>query len=403
MGTTVATNALLERKGERTLLVITAGFADALRIAYQNRPRLFARHIVLPELLYERVVEIDERVDGRGRGAAAARRQRTRAAALQRRLRRRHPLGRDRADARLPLSRARAALAALAREIGFTQVSRQPRGQPADEARRPRRHDRGRRLSLADPAPLCRCRSPRDCGRGARCLFMQSNGGLAAAHALPGQGRDSLRPGRRHRRHGADGRRRAGFDRVIGFDMGGTSTDVSHYAGEYERRFETVVAGVRLRAPMMNIHTVAAGGGSICRFDGARFRVGPESAGADPGPACYRRGGPLTVTDCNVMVGKLQPEFFPRGVRPAAATSRSTRTKCAAVRGARRARSSARPARRTARTSRRGLPRHRRRQHGECHQADLDRSAATTSRRTRSCASAAPAGSTPAWSPMRWA
>ncbi len=313
MGTTVATNALLERKGERTLLVITQGFADALRIGYQNRPKLFARHIVLPEQLNERVVEVDERVTSEGevlrspdpacvRGdLAAAYAAGIRAAAIVLLHGYRHP-----AHERL--------VADLAREVGFTQISVSHRVSPLMKL-----------VSRGDTTVMDAYLSP-ILGRyvaevaaeleGVRLLFMQSNGGLVDAHRF--QGKDAILSGPAG---GIVGAVRtagmAGFDKIIGFDMGGTSTDVSHYAGEYERRFETVVAGVRLRAPMMYIHTVAAGGGSICFFDGARYRVGPESAAAVPGPACYRNGGPLTVTDCNVMLGKLQPEFFPRVFGPA--------------------------------------------------------------------------------------
>ncbi|MEJ0040171.1 MAG: hydantoinase B/oxoprolinase family protein [Gammaproteobacteria bacterium] len=308
MGTTVATNALLERKGDRTLLAITRGFADALRIGDQKRPRLFDRHIVLPSQLYERVIEVEERVTALGGVRIAL----------------------DAAQARRALENAFAdgihsvaivlmhgyrypaheqQLAAIARDVGFTRVSTS--------------HEASRLMKLigrgdttvvdAYVSPILRRRVDalaRALGPQVRLSFMQSNGGLAAASAF--QGKDAILSGPAGGIVGmARAATQAGFDRVIGFDMGGTSTDVSHYAGQYERSYETVIAGVRLRAPMMNIHTIAAGGGSICRFDGARFRVGPESAGADPGPACYRRGGPLTVTDCNVMVGKLQPAFFP--------------------------------------------------------------------------------------------
>jgi 5-oxoprolinase (ATP-hydrolysing) len=308
MGTTVATNALLERKGDRTLLAITRGFADALRIGDQKRPRLFDRHIVLPTQLYERVIEIEERVLASGTVRVALDENPARE-----RLREAFDAG-IRSVAivlmhgyRYPAHEQR--LAEIARDIGFTRVSTS--------------HETSRLMKLvgrgdttvvdAYVSPILRRRVDalaRALGPQVRLSFMQSNGGLAAASAF--QGKDSILSGPAG---GIVGMARvatqAGFERAIGFDMGGTSTDVSHYTGEYERCFETVVAGVRLRAPMMNIHTIAAGGGSICRFDGARFRVGPESAGADPGPACYRRGGPLTVTDCNVMVGKLQPAFFP--------------------------------------------------------------------------------------------
>ena len=308
MGTTVATNALLERKGDRVLLAITRGFADALRIGDQRRPRLFDRHIVLPSQLHERVVEIEERVTASGTVHIAL----DEAHARKR-------LEEGFADGirsvaivlmhgyRYPAHERR--LAEIARDIGFTHISTS--------------HETSRLMKLvargdttvvdAYVSPILRRRVDalaRALGPQVRLSFMQSSGGLAAASAF--QGKDAILSGPAGGIVGmASAATQAGLDRVIGFDMGGTSTDVSHYAGEYERCFETVVAGVRLRAPMMSIHTIAAGGGSICRFDGARFRVGPESAGADPGPACYRRGGPLTVTDCNVMVGKLQPEFFP--------------------------------------------------------------------------------------------
>jgi 5-oxoprolinase (ATP-hydrolysing) len=307
MGTTVATNALLERKGERTLLVITRGFADQLRIAYQNRPKLFARHIVLPELLYERVVEVDERVTAEGEvlrapDLAAARRDLEAAFAAGIRSAAIVLLHGYRWTAHERL------VAALAREIGFTQVSVSHEVSPLMKM-----VGRGDTTVVdAYLSPILRRyvdQVAAETGE-ARLLFMQSNGGLVDAHRF--QGKDAILSGPAGGIVGAAKTAEiGGFERIIGFDMGGTSTDVSHYAGEYERRFETVVAGVRMRAPMMHINTVAAGGGSICSFDGARFRVGPESAGANPGPACYRRGGPLTVTDCNVMLGKLQPRFFP--------------------------------------------------------------------------------------------
>ncbi|MBO9708758.1 MAG: hydantoinase B/oxoprolinase family protein [Caulobacter sp.] len=308
MGTTVATNALLERKGEPTVLAITKGHADALRIGYQARPKLFDRNIVKPEALYARVVEIDERVavDGgvlRPLDEAAARGD----------LRAAFEAG-FRAVAIVLMHGFRftdheARVAAIAREIGFTQVSVSHEVSPLMKL-----VGRGDTTVVdAYLSPILRRYVDRVAGalgRETRLLFMQSNGGLTDARAF--RGKDAILSGPAG---GVVGMARtageAGFDRVIGFDMGGTSTDVCHYAGEYERAYETVVAGVRMRAPMMNIHTVAAGGGSICTFDGARFRVGPESAGANPGPACYRRGGPLTVTDCNVMLGKLSPDFFP--------------------------------------------------------------------------------------------
>ncbi len=307
MGTTVATNALLERKGERTVLAITEGFGDQLRIGTQNRPDIFARHIVLPSQLYERVVEIPERLCADG--------------SVER------PL--DLAAARAGLAAAFAAgirscavvllhgyrnpiherqVAALARDIGFAQVSVSHRVSPLMKL-----VGRGDTTVVdAYLSPILRryVTQVADALSGIRLMFMQSNGGLTDARSF--EGKDAILSGPAGGVVGAvRTARMAGFDRIIGFDMGGTSTDVSHYAGEFERSFETQVAGVRLRAPMMDIHTVAAGGGSICRFDGTRFRVGPESAGANPGPACYRRGGPLTVTDCNVMIGKLRPNLFP--------------------------------------------------------------------------------------------
>jgi 5-oxoprolinase (ATP-hydrolysing) len=307
MGTTVATNALLERKGERTLLVTTRGFRDALRIAYQNRPRLFDRHIVLPELLYERVVEAQERVGADGEVV--------------------QPL--DEAALRQQLDDARAAgiaacaivfmhgwrypaheqaAARLARAAGFAQVSVSSEVSPLMKF--VARGD----TTVVDAylSPILRRYVEQVAAQmpGVRLFFMQSSGGLTEAHRF--QGKDAILSGPAG---GIVGMVRTavagGHARVIGFDMGGTSTDVSHYAGEFERAFETQVAGVRMRAPMMSIHTVAAGGGSIIAFDGARLRVGPESAGANPGPASYRRGGPLATTDANVMLGKIQPAFFP--------------------------------------------------------------------------------------------
>ena len=307
MGTTVATNALLERRGEPTTLAITAGLGDALRIGYQHRPDIFARHIVLPEMLYADVVEIDERVRADG--------------AVERPI----DLHRARTDLQGSLARGNRALAivlmhgyrhhahelalaGLADELGFAQISVSHQVSPLMKL-----------VSRGDTTVVDAYLSPilrRYVDRLARALgdvrlmFMQSNGGLVDAHLF--QGKDAILSGPAG---GIVGGVRvaelAGYGRIITFDMGGTSTDVAHYAGAYERTFESEAAGVRLRAPMMAIHTVAAGGGSILTFDGARFRVGPESAGANPGPACYRRSGPLTVTDANLMVGKLHPHFFP--------------------------------------------------------------------------------------------
>jgi 5-oxoprolinase (ATP-hydrolysing) len=308
MGTTVATNALLERKGEPTALAITRGFRDALRIAYQNRPRLFDRHIVLPELLYSHVAEIDERIGAHGEVLTPLDEAATRAALQQ---------AFDSGLRSLAIvfmhgyrySAHEAAAARIAREIGFTQVSVSHEASPMMKL--VARGD----TTVVDAylSPLLRRYVDQVAGElpGVNLHFMQSNGGLTDARAF--QGKDSILSGPAG---GIVGMVRAsqlaGFARVIGFDMGGTSTDVSHFSGEFERVFDTQVAGVRVRAPMMSIHTVAAGGGSILHFDGSRYRVGPDSAGANPGPASYRRGGLLAVTDCNVMLGRIQPQHFPR-------------------------------------------------------------------------------------------
>nr|AIA15483.1 Hydantoinase/oxoprolinase [uncultured bacterium] len=363
MGTTVATNALLERKGEPTLLVTTRGFRDALRIGYQARPKIFAKHIIKPDVLFDRVIEVDERV----RADGTVERELNLAVVLS-------ALAEAKSDGfnavaivfmhayRYPEHELK--VAELARELGFAQVSVSHRispliklvgrgdttvvdaylspilrkyvGQLAEElgstspspggggsaAKQPGWGERQKKditptrvASLRDLPPTG---GGKESGteRSPRLMFMMSSGGLTAADLL--QGKDAILSGPAG---GVVGMARtgeeAGFDKLIGFDMGGTSTDVSHYNGEYERAFETEVAGVRMRAPMMLIHTVAAGGGSILHYDGARFRVGPDSAGANPGPACYRRGGPLAVTDANVMVGKLLPDFFPRIFGPA--------------------------------------------------------------------------------------
>ena len=314
MGTTVATNALLERKGEPTLLVTTRGFRDALRIAYQNRPRLFDRNIVLPELLYTEVIEAQERLSAQGevlqpldeaslRGdllAAYGRGLRSVAIVFMHGYR---YTGHELAAKR------------IAKETGFTQVSTSFETSPMMKF-----VSRGDTTVVdAYLSPILRRYVEQVAGEmpGVKLFFMQSSGGLTDAHAF--QGKDAILSGPAG---GIVGMARtaalAGHDKVIGFDMGGTSTDVSHYAGEFEREFETQVAGVRMRAPMMSIHTVAAGGGSILEFDGSRFRVGPQSAGANPGPASYRRGGPLAVTDANVMTGKIQPRYFPKVFGPGA-------------------------------------------------------------------------------------
>jgi 5-oxoprolinase (ATP-hydrolysing) len=325
MGTTVATNALLERKGERTLLVTTAGFRDALRIGYQARPKIFAKQIIKPEMLFERVIEVGERVRADGvvecepdlarvrRDLQTAFDDGLRAVAIVFMHAYRFPAHEQR-------------VAALAREIGFPQVSVSHEVSPLIKL-----VGRGdttvvdaylspilRRYVAQVAGELARTPDPQDAhsaatkdASGGKLMFMMSSGGLTAAELF--QGKDAILSGPAGGVVSmAQTGREAGFNRLIGFDMGGTSTDVSHFDGEYERAFETEVAGVRMRAPMMLIHTVAAGGGSILHYDGARFRVGPDSAGANPGPKCYRRGGPLAVTDANVMVGKLMPEFFPK-------------------------------------------------------------------------------------------
>ena len=345
MGTTVATNALLERKGDRVVLAITQGFKDALRIGYQNRPDIFALQIVLPEMLYEEVIEIAERYTATGEEL--------------------HPVNQPQAKQAFPAAFDRGirscaivfmhsynypqhelAVAAIAKEIGFTQISvshqvspliklvsrgdttvvdaylspilrryvNQVRGYLFGAALGEEVGAQGLRPSVAKG--LSPAREDRgdeeDEGRYlTQLMFMQSNGGLVDANIF--RGKDSILSGPAGGIVGAVKTcEMAGIKKIISFDMGGTSTDVSHYAGEYERRFETEVAGVRLRSPMMSIHTVAAGGSSILHFDGSRYLVGPDSAGANPGAACYGRGGALTITDCNVMVGKLQPEFFPK-------------------------------------------------------------------------------------------
>ncbi len=308
MGTTVATNALLERKGEATALLTTRGFRDQLRIGYQDRPKIFARHIVLPELLYAQVREVHERIGAHG-DVLVPLDERETSEALQ-------SLWAQglRCIAIVFMHGYRytqheRAAARIARGLGYTQVSVSHEVSPLMKF-----------VSRGDTTVVDAYLSPilrRYVGQvaaelpGVRLQFMQSSGGLVDAGAF--QGKDAVLSGPAA---GIVGMVRtavdAGHDRLIGFDMGGTSTDVSHFAGQFERSFETQVAGVRMRAPMMSIHTVAAGGGSILHFDGARYRVGPLSAGANPGPAAYRRGGPLTVTDCNVMLGILQPDYFPQ-------------------------------------------------------------------------------------------
>ena len=312
MGTTVATNALLERQGEPTLLVINEGFGDALRIGYQNRPDLFALDIQLPEQLYCRTLEVAGRIDAGGKelksldddcartGLQAAYDAGLRSAAIVFMHGYRFP-GHEQQ------------VAAIAAEIGFTQISVSHEVSPLMKL-----VSRGDTTVVdAYLSPILRRYVDRVADRlgDAPLMFMQSNGGLTDAHRF--RGKDSILSGPAGGVVGAVGTAAmAGYDKIIGFDMGGTSTDVSHYAGEFERALETQVAGVRLRSPIMQIHTVAAGGGSILHFDGARFRVGPDSAGANPGPACYGKGGPLTVTDANVVLGRIQPIHFPKVFGP---------------------------------------------------------------------------------------
>ena len=312
MGTTVATNALLERKGDRVVLAITQGFKDALRIGYQNRPDIFALQITLPEMLYEQVIEVEERYNAQGKELRPVNVRQVRQD-----LQAAFDLG-IRSCAIVLMHSYRyphheREVAKVAEQIGFTQISVSHQVSPlikfvsrgdttvVDAYLSPilRRYvNRVRNNLNSDPTST-------------KLMFMQSNGGLVDADLF--KGKDSILSGPAGGIVGAVKTcTMAGLQKIISFDMGGTSTDVGHYAGAYERSFETEVAGVRLRSPMMSIYTVAAGGGSILYFDGSRYRVGPESAGAKPGPACYGRGGPLTVTDCNVMMGKLQPEFFPQ-------------------------------------------------------------------------------------------
>ena len=319
MGTTVATNALLERKGDRVLFLATRGFRDALRLAWQARPDIFAKKIVLPEQLYERVIEIDERVLADGTVERPLDLASARAAILSARA--------DGIDAvAIAFMHAWAfpeherAVEAFCRKAGFAQVSASHSVSPL--VKYVARGD----TAVADAylSPILRRYVERvrgelargSAGDGPRLLFMMSSGGLTSAELF--QGKDAILSGPAGGVVGmAETAQMAGFGRTIGFDMGGTSTDVAHFDGDYERTFDAIVAGVRIRAPMMRIHTVAAGGGSVLKFEQGRYRVGPQSAGANPGPAAYRRGGPLTVTDANVLLGKLQPDLFPAIFGPA--------------------------------------------------------------------------------------
>ena len=308
MGTTVATNALLERKGNPCVLITTKGFHDALRIGYQTRPDLFSRQIVLPDLLYEEVIEIDQRHSAHGEVL----RELDYDAAYES-LKNVYDSG-IHACAIVFMHGYRfheheKIVAQIAHEIGYTQISTSHETSPLMKL-----VGRGDTTVVdAYLSPVLRRYVDQVASelKGVRLMFMQSNGGLTDAYRF--QGKDSILSGPAGGIVGAvETSKIAGFDKIISFDMGGTSTDVSHYAGEYERAYDTFVAGVRIRSPIMRIHTVAAGGGSILKFDGLKYRVGPDSAGANPGPACYRRNGPLTITDCNLILGRLQPEYFPK-------------------------------------------------------------------------------------------
>ncbi|USG59681.1 hydantoinase B/oxoprolinase family protein [Sneathiella marina] len=319
MGTTVATNALLERKGDRTLYVTSQGFGDALRIGYQSRPRIFDLDIKLPELLYEQVIEAEERIDAHGTILVSLNKKTLKAKMISA-----YEQGiRSIAIAFMhgyKYTEHEVQAAEIAEQIGFTQISTSHAVSPLIKL-----IARGDTTMVdAYLSPILRryVNQVKDelgmseaSENNPRLMFMQSNGGLTDASLF--QGKDAILSGPAG---GVVGMTRtaamSNLTKLIGFDMGGTSTDVTHYEGNYERSFETEVAGVRMRAPMMHIHTVAAGGGSILQFDGSRYRVGPESAGANPGPACYRRGGRLAVTDCNVMLGKIQPEYFPKVFGP---------------------------------------------------------------------------------------
>jgi 5-oxoprolinase (ATP-hydrolysing) len=307
MGTTVATNALLERKGDRLVLLITKGFKDALRIGYQNRPDIFARKIILPSMLYESVVEIDARYDAQGNELKPVDTQQVRqdlqavyqtginccAIVLMHGYRYTHH---------------ELQVAEIAREVGFTQISISHQVSPLMKL-----VSRGDTTVVdAYLTPILRRYVERITYQlpDTQLMFMKSDGGLVSAADF--QGKDSILSGPAGGIVGAvETSERAGFERIVTFDMGGTSTDVAHYAGEYERELNSEIAGARMRVPVLAIHTIAAGGGSILAFDGATYRVGPESGGSNPGPACYRRGGELTVTDANVMLGKIQPQYFP--------------------------------------------------------------------------------------------
>ncbi|BAY96433.1 hydantoinase/oxoprolinase [Tolypothrix tenuis PCC 7101] len=307
MGTTVATNALLERKGDRVVLLITKGFKDALRIGYQNRPDIFALHIVLPTMLYEEVIEVDERYDAQGNELTAVN-----LAQVKQDLQAVYNTG-IRSCAIVLMHSDRypnheQQVYQIAQEIGFTQISVSHQVSPLMKL-----VSRGDTTVVdAYLTPILRRYVNQVASQlpGVRLMFMKSDGGLVAAQQF--QGKDSILSGPAGGIVGAvQTSKRAGFELVITFDMGGTSTDVAHFKGEYERQLESEIAGARMRVPVLAINTIAAGGGSILFFDGSSYRVGPESAGSNPGPACYRRGGPLAVTDANVMLGKIHPQYFP--------------------------------------------------------------------------------------------
>ncbi|BAZ48600.1 hypothetical protein NIES4103_12080 [Nostoc sp. NIES-4103] len=307
MGTTVATNALLERHGDRVVLIITKGFKDALRIGYQNRPNIFARHIILPTMLYEQVIEVDERYDANGKELIPVNIEQVktdlqavchtgiRSCAIVLMHSDRYPKHEQQ-------------IAQIAQEIGFTQISISHQVSPLMKL-----VSRGDTTVVdAYLTPILRRYVNQVSSQlpNIRLMFMKSDGGLTDAEQF--QGKDSILSGPAGGIVGAvQTNKRAGFDLVITFDMGGTSTDVAHFKGEYERQLDSEIAGARMRVPVLAINTIAAGGGSILFFDGSSYRVGPESAGSNPGPACYRRGGPLAVTDANVMLGKIHPQYFP--------------------------------------------------------------------------------------------
>jgi 5-oxoprolinase (ATP-hydrolysing) len=307
MGTTVATNALLERKGDCVVLLITKGFKDALRIGYQNRPNIFARHIVLPTMLYEQVAEIDERYDAHGNELIPVNIQQVKhdLQAVYNTGIRSCAIVFMHSD-RYPEHEQQTAL--IAQEIGFTQISVSHRVSPLMKL-----VSRGDTTVVdAYLTPILRRYVNQIASQlpGVKLMFMKSDGGLVAAQQF--QGKDSILSGPAGGIVGAvQTSKRAGFELVITFDMGGTSTDVAHFKGEYERQLDSEIAGARMRVPVLAINTIAAGGGSILFFDGSSYRVGPKSAGSNPGPACYRRGGPLAVTDANVMLGKIHPQYFP--------------------------------------------------------------------------------------------